>query len=417
MANYIVLRDLNRTKHNRANSVLGGPAEELRGIVRSGNLRGEPPTPKIAVIEAESQYAAELAQDEFAVCIAREMPVSLIEPMDLSDSSANDEDQGPTWGIIAIGADKCKFKGESAKVAVIDSGIRKDHAAFPPGELRIVGEDFTGQGDITDQSGHGTHCAATIVGRDVRTRRIGVAPGVRTLLVARIFAPGVTTTSKMVANAIQWAVGNGANVISMSLSFNFTGLAAELQQSGLPPEAATAQALVEFQNNLRLFDSLTNMFRTQEEFPDNQGVVLVGAAGNHSHRESTSGEPIFTVPVAAPNNAFGFLSVGALRRTQSGLGIAPFSNSGPTLVAPGFGVLSADIRPTGNDLLITKNGTSMACPHVAGLAALFWDAVNLGGGPVKAQAVASRLRVSCRIDPLMQGLNVADRGYGIPVAP
>ena len=386
-------------------------------MVQSAIPPESPPNPAVHIVESDPAHAAQLALDEDADAIAREMPIASIEPSDTGESANSDADAGATWGIKAIAADKSRFSGTSAKVAVLDSGIRKEHAAFQAASLTITGEDFTDTGDIVDQTGHGTHCSSTILGRDVRGRRIGVAPGVRTLLVGRIFAPGVTTTTAMVVRAIQWAVDKGANVISMSLAFNFTGLSAELQKSGLPTEAATAQALVEFQNNLRLFDRLLEMYRAKEDFPDDLGVVIVGAAGNHSRRESTSGEPTFSVPVAAPSNASNVTSVGALRRTKSGLGIAPSSNSGPILVAPGFEILGADSKASGTDLLIPKNGTSMACPHVAGLAALWWDAIRDSDSVVKAQTVISSLRTSCKRDLLSPGLSVIDRGLGIPQAP
>jgi subtilisin family serine protease len=420
--NYIVLRDLSQPTRRVAGTGVGRTAQpgddRLGGeVVRSGRPVREPPEPRIELVEIDERHAAELARDQGAQ-VCPEMPVSPIEPMDALGQDESDEGPGPTWGIGAIGADKCSFNGQSARVAVIDSGIREEHAAFPKSELRIVTRDFTGLGDVNDQSGHGTHCAATIVGRDVRGRRVGVAPGVRELFVARIFGPGVTTTSATVVSAIQWAVEQGANVISMSLSLNFTGLAAHLHESvGLPVEAATAEALVDFQNNLRLFDSLMGMLSAQENFPGKQGVVIVGAAGNHSRRQATSGQQTYSVPVAAPNNASGVISVGALRRTQAGLAIAPFSNSRPTVVAPGFGILSADINSAGNDLLRLKSGTSMACPHVAGVAALWWDWVNFNGGPVKAQNVISKLRASCKLDQLSAGITVDDRGLGLPVAP
>jgi subtilisin family serine protease len=410
-ADYIVLRDSNQTLRRSVIGIarpLGVSSAEFGEIVRSKPQVA--PAPTIETIQdAEPAQVAELARDEDALAVARAMRITQIEPTSNADSGSADDGPGPTWGIAALGADTCNFKGQSAKVAVIDSGIRKTHLAFPKNEITIMDQDFTGLDSTVDQSGHGTHCAATILGRDVKGRRIGVAPGVKTLLAARIFGPGVITTSQMVVKALQWAMNNGANVISMSLDFDFTGLAADLAADGLPVAAATAQALVEFQNNLRLFDGLMSMFRAQEAFPDAQGCVIIGAAGNFSKR------PIYSVSVAAPCNAIGLVSVGAVQRGQFGMDIARFSNSNPTLVAPGVAILSADF--SGDDLLVLKDGTSMACPHVAGLAALWWDSVNLGGAPHKAATVVNNLQASCRLDPLNPGLDVADRGNGIPCAP
>jgi subtilisin family serine protease len=417
---YIVLRDANQTLTKGFDiRSFGAATEDTSGGAASFSSSGPlgPPAPSIEVHRnIDPHDIAELTQDPHSLVVAPSMPVSLIEPTETPESDATDPGPGPTWGITAIGADKCPFNGQSATVAVIDSGIRQDHKAFPAGSLKIVGKDFTGLGDFADQNGHGTHCAATILGRDVSGRRIGVAPGVQTLLVARIFGPGVTTTSQMIAQALQWSMDNGANVISMSLGFDFTGFAAQLQQSGLPPQAATAQALLGFQSNLRLFDALMNTFRAQEEgFPDTtKGAVIVGAAGNHSQRKPAAGQPSYTVPVEAPSNALSLISVGALQPGPL-FDIAPFSNSAPKVVAPGVGILSADF--SGADLLTLKSGTSMACPHVAGLAALWWDSVNSGGLPRRANTVSTLLQTSCVLSPLLPALGVADRGTGLPQAP
>lgn len=417
---YIVLRDANQTLRRGFDvRSFGASTEDTGGGAASFGSTAPlpPPSPTIEVHrDVDPRDIAELTQDPHSLAVAPSMPVSLIEPTEASGSDTTDPGPGPTWGITAIGADKCTFNGQSATVAVIDSGIRQDHKAFPPGSLKIVGKDFTGIGDFADQNGHGTHCAATILGRDVSGRRIGVAPGVQTLLVARIFGPEVTTTSQMIAQALQWSMDNGANVISMSLGFDFTGFAAQLQQSGLPPQAATAQALLGFQSNLRLFDALMNTFRAQEEGSTDTtaGAVIVGAAGNHSQRKPAAGQPPYTVPVEAPSNALSLISVGALQRGPL-LDIAPFSNSVPKVVAPGVGILSADF--SGPDLLTVKSGTSMACPHVAGLAALWWDFVNFSGRPRRASVVSTLLQASCVLDPLLPALGIADRGTGLPRAP
>ena len=419
-ASYVVLRDQSRTMRrvpiNRA-MVRTSDAVAM-GSPSAPTVAAQPPSPKIEMLQNPSASdIADLSRDENVLGFARHIPITQIEPADKGISDVVSPDAGPTWGVAAVGADKSvRFNGQSATVAVIDSGIRADHDAFRG--IQFISKDFTGTGSVVDQSGHGTHCAATIAGREVSGCRIGVAPGVEKLLIGRIFAPGVSTTSEMVVNALNWAVENGADVISMSLNFDFTGLVEELISAGLPPRAATAQALVEFQNNLRLFDNLTDLFRAQEAFPGKRGTVIVGSAGNQSMLEPTDGKAPFSVPVGAPCNSIGIISVGAARRAQNGLlDIAPFSNSAPTLIAPGVEIFSADALAVSTSGLVSKSGTSMACPHVAGLAALWWDAISLGQLQLKAAVVSTKLQASCRLDGLNPGLEEGARGLGLPRAP
>ena len=65
--------------------------------------------------------------------------------------------------------------GNGIVVAVLDTGIDKNHPAFSGAQ--IIEKDFSGEGN-GDQHGHGTHCAGTILGRTTGGKRIGVAPGV-----------------------------------------------------------------------------------------------------------------------------------------------------------------------------------------------------------------------------------------------
>src|SRR5690606_41420985 len=118
--------------------------------------------------------------------------------------------------------------GEGITVAVLDTGIEASHPAFDG--VKVIEKDFTGSGD-GDTNGHGTHCAGTIVGRDVDGTRFGVAQGVSTLLAGKVLggAGGGTDT---IAEAIQWAVAEGANVISKSLGIDFPGFVRRLQDDG-----------------------------------------------------------------------------------------------------------------------------------------------------------------------------------------
>ena len=94
------------------------------------------------------------------------MPVKLIVPLAPSATGTD-----ANWGLQAIAADTSPFSGRGARIEVLDTGIDATHAAFAGVELTQV--DFTGDGN-GDGNGHGTHCAGTILGRDVDGKRVGV---------------------------------------------------------------------------------------------------------------------------------------------------------------------------------------------------------------------------------------------------
>ena len=136
----------------------------------------------------------------------------------------------PTWGIKKLKADTSPFDGSGIKVAVLDTGIFPDHHAFQG--LNIIGRNFipTSSTDSTidpsnfrDEHGHGTHCAGTIAGRDVLGIRIGVAPGIETLIVGKVLGPQGGSSAALL-DAITWAISQGALIVSMSLGFDFVGL-------------------------------------------------------------------------------------------------------------------------------------------------------------------------------------------------
>ena len=202
-------------------------------------------------------------------------------------------------------------------VAVLDTGVGP-HAELD-GAL-LTGQNFTSELalDTTDHFGHGTHVAGT-VGADLGSGVEGVAAGVR-ILPVKVLSDGGWGYTEWVAAGIVWAADNGADVINMSLG-------------GSSSDEVMGAAV---------------------EYARSQGVTVVAAAGNDN-----SSAPHY--PAAYP----GVVAVSAVDAQKAK---ADFSNHGPSvdLAAPGV-----DIWSTGpGGVHWSLSGTSMASPHVAGVAAL-----------------------------------------------
>ena len=246
-------------------------------------------------------------------------------------------DKGPTWGLRAIRADALWAEGLSGKgvlVAHLDTGVDGAHPALDGAIEKAAVFDFAGRErragkPPTDSADHGTHTAGTIAGRAVRQVQVGVAPGAK-LLTAEVFEGGDAIAR--VLGGMDWALRNGARVLSLSL--------------GWPTYTDSF---------LQIVDAL----RRNECLP----VIACGNEGEGSTR--------------SPGNYAQALSVGAVGPTGR---IAMFSSSEvmqreqdpivPDIVAPGVDIWSA--MPGGGYQMM--QGTSMATPHVAGLAALLFEA-------------------------------------------
>lgn len=395
---FILLRDL--TQGRRATGLytpsLPYPGLESFAAQPAAEL---PPEPSITVEHLDAADLREAARDPDVLGVARSMPTCLIAPTGRAAASAT---SGDTWGVRAVGADGSAFDGAGVTVAVLDTGIDRAHPAFAG--VTLTEEDFSGSGN-GDVNGHGTHCAGTIFGRDVDGQRIGVARGVTSALIGKVLGDSGDGSSEMLFNGMEWATRNNAQVLSMSLGFDFPGMAARLMDAGWPTELATSAALEAYRMNLRMFDRLLAMIEARAAF--NGGTVVVAASGNESRR------PDYELSVSVPAAAQGVISVGALGQEPAGLTVAYFSNTNPVVAAPGVDVVSA---ATGGGL-VSLNGTSMATPHVAGVAALWWQAIRDRGVPVSAAAVNARLRASCTLAGLAPGVDVLDRGDGLVQAP
>lgn len=224
--------------------------------------------------------------------------------------------------------------GEGEIIAVLDTGGNA-HTLLPK---PVAERSFiSGQSPRDPQSGHGTHCAGTALGRG----GIGVAPKAE-YMIGKCLSNGGTGGSDGIANSITWAVKEKATILTMSLGGN-------------APYGPTEEAL---------------------QFAVEQGVLVLAAAGNsgQSNRDTTGW----------PGRYKQTLCIGSYQ--QNG-GISNFSSSGPSLdiAFPGSQIVSTSNKSeTGYR---TMSGTSMATPYGAGFFACLrsWMArrgmPRLGGAP------------------------------------
>jgi subtilisin family serine protease len=316
-------------------------------------------------------------------------------------TTPNDPEFAAEWGLQTINAPTAwdTQRGDpSIVVAVVDTGIDLDHPdlvgnlvagadfvdlkGVPPGAgFHFEGDVLTPDDVPEDEVGHGTHVAGTIAAvTDNGTDVAGVAWTVG-LMPVRVLGRVVrdsdgfvsgTGTAVDIAAGIRHAVDHGASIINLSLG-------------------SYGDAFVE---------------RDAIAYAVAANVLVVAAMGN----DNTT-NPMF--PAAYP----GVLAVGAIGQDERR---APFSNTGPHIGVAGPGV---DIRSTflGGGTA-DLSGTSMASPHVAGVAAL----VRSADGSLTAAQVRDRLKATARplrdtpADPIPNeryGSGVVDAAAALGVGP
>jgi subtilisin family serine protease len=278
-----------------------------------------------------------------------------------------------TWGLLATKAAGSRFSGKGVNVAVLDTGLLLGHPDFLG--RSIVSRSFlSGVGSANDGHGHGTHCTGTACGplKPAIGPRYGAAPQAN-LFIGKVLSDLGSGSDGGILAGIDWAVANRCQVISMSLG-------ADVPTS-------------------------TTFYETAGQRSLNAGSLIVAAAGNNANR--SAGNFGF---VCRPANSKTFLAVAAL---DGNLRIANFSardtalapGTAVDLAAPGVSVYSSWLMPARYRLL---NGTSMATPHVAGIAALWAQATG-----VRGPALWQRLTSSARA----LSLPLVDGGRGLVQAP
>lgn len=359
---------------------------------------------KVEFEDITAAKAAELTRKNPEILVAApSIPIELIKPFRMNGAKPP-ENGSVAWGVKAVGAHTSPYTGRGVTMAILDTGIDRTHEAFkeiPSGQL--IEQDFTGDGN-GDTDEHGTHCAGTVFGRTTDGMRIGVAPGIEHVLIGKVLGQ-LGGDSKMLADAINWAIGHGANIISMSLGIDFPGYVRSLIRGGREPEHASSIALEGYRKNIMLFERLTALIRAQSQGGFIQPVIIVAAAGNESQR------PGFEIAVSPPAVSDGIISVGALGKNHDHYYVADFSNTGPVLSGPGVDIQSA--RVGGG--LMPMNGTSMATPHVAGVAAL-WAERLISRSQFNLNQFTANLTAYCSADQLGNERPI-DFGAGMVQAP
>ncbi len=243
--------------------------------------------------------------------------------------------------VGAQGAWALGYTGANVTVAVVDTGINYTHpdlgGCLGPGCKVAGGYDFVnGDPDPMDDNGHGTHVAGIIAASGGTS---GVAPD-STLLAVKVLDVNGTGMSSWVIAGIDWAVANGADIVSMSLG-----------ASSQPPDE---------------FESIVAIVADQAV---RRGVVVVVAAGNDGPGTGTLSSTAagrYTIAVGASDDAGTVAGGDDAVASFSSRGPAAFGRIAPDLAAPGVGINSTWYDGGYRSL----SGTSMATPHVSGAAAL-----------------------------------------------
>ncbi len=254
-----------------------------------------------------------------------------------------------TWGLQATKVNSSQSNGSGINVAILDTGFDLEHVDFV-GRV-IKSKSFIPGETVQDGAGHGTHCTGTACGPQSPpsgVRRYGCAHAAN-IFIGKVLGNNGSSVAGSVVAGMDWAVTNGCQVISMSLG-------ADVDQISLAYETIGQRAL-------------------------DQGCLIVAAAGNNASR--STGNFGF---VGQPANSKTILCVGGIDRF-----LAMYNRSARSsqitgvggkvdIVGPAVGVFSS--VPGGHDG--SFNGTSMATPHVSGIAAMVAQTTGHRGGALWA---------------------------------
>jgi hypothetical protein len=247
--------------------------------------------------------------------------IEFIEPDYQMEALEVTEETVP-WGINKVNAPmshSSNITGKGIKVAVFDTGISKHTDLTINGGISFIeGEGYS------DENGHGTHVAGIIASMLNDKGIVGVSPNVELYSVKVLDSYGQGSYSSII-DGIEWAIDNNINIINMSFGSSY---------------------------HSKILEEAINLATSH-------GILIVASAGNNGKDTENS--------LVYPAKFDNVISVGAVDENN---GRALFSSVGPELdlVAPGVNIYSTLNKENYGD----KSGTSMAAPHVVGVAALLW---------------------------------------------
>lgn len=282
------------------------------------------------------------------------------------------DETSATWGLQATHVIGSSLSGAGIKVAVLDTGFDDTHQDFVG--RSVTKKLFASRSSPDDVHGHGTHCIGTACGpmRPTTGPRYGIAFEAE-IYAGKVLGDDGFGTDRSIIAGMDWALDQGCQIISMSLG------------------AAT-----------RLGDQPSDDYEQIGQACLDAGTLVIAASGNES------GRPQRISPVGSPANASTIMAVAAVDSTFR---IAPFSCGGMNpnqevdIAAPGVGVLSS----LPGNAYDRWDGTSMATPHVAGIAAL----IAQSNSAFRGWALWARLlQTSSRL-----GFPARDIGKGFVQAP
>lgn len=328
----------------------------------------------IAVVTSKADQLEDFRQR----CAGHQLPPSIVPelvyrilPETASEANSYTDTDKFTWGLQAVGADLSSYTGKGINVAVLDTGFDAAHPDFA--SRTVTTKSFVEGEDAADGHGHGTHC----IGSSCGPRTPAQGPGYGVASEANIFAGKVlgadgSGSDSTILAGINWALENKCEIISMSLGADV--------RTVHPPYVTAGRRSLEL------------------------GSLIIAAAGNNAQR--SAGNPGY---VGAPANSPYIMAVAALDST---LAVADFSaqaldtEGGEVNIAgPGVDIYSSW---PGAQRYNTISGTSMATPHVAGVAALLAESTGLRAQELWDQLVATARDVS---------LPAQDAGAGLAQAP